>query len=157
MNKEIIADSSKHKLIKSGIEVFKSGSLNSQFISSRIENLDKSSLPVFDIYGKAGNSEFVNTMENIDILGYIKVPGYENCLGWVKVKGDSMSPYLNSGDYVAIKIVDRDLISWGNVYFIVTPETYILRSHNEKYEDMEIPSTSIKCFYAVRGGVIEIQ
>lgn len=146
-------------------------------IGSMLENTktDKGLLPVFDIYGKAGLTEFVNTMDNFEILGYVKVPGYENCLGWVKVKGDSMSPYLNSGDMVAIRLVDRNLISWGNVYFIVfngefAPEpmikyvrkgkeknTFILRSHNEKYEDMEVNGDAIKNFYAVRGGVIEIQ
>lgn len=178
IKKDIVADSFKHKVAKANLDIFKEDFVSDKptIYKPKISlNPQNGSLPVYDVYGRAGKAELFNTMDNIDVLGYIKVPGYENCLGWVKVKGDSMSPYLNSGDYIALKQVDIAFINWGNVYFIVftgdltpepmvkyvrksnKPDYIVLRSHNEKYEDMEIPLHSVRAIYAVRGGVIEIQ
>lgn len=165
INKGRIADSFKHKLSNAGVNVF----------DLPVKQAKQVGLPVFDIYGRAGKSSLVNTMENSETTAYVSVPGYEDCLGWVRVKGDSMSPYLNSGDFIALKKVNLDMVLYGHVYFIEfsgdfapepvvkyirkgsTPDYITLRSHNEKYEDTEIPKKSIKDIYAVRGGIIEIQ
>lgn len=78
----------------------------------------KGALPVYDIYASAGQTSLVETMEKQLITNYVSVPGYEDCLGWVRVKGDSMSPFLNSGDYIALKKIDIQMIFYGHVYFI---------------------------------------
>ncbi len=165
ISKEVIADSFKHKLEKSNINIFDK--------SVKIDNSIKK--PVFDIYGRAGFTSLTNTMDNFQITNYVSVPGYEDCIGWIRVKGDSMSPFLKSGDYIALKRVNIDMIFFGHVYFIefngeFAPEPVVkyirksqtkgfwtLRSHNDKYEDTDIPISSVKAVYTVKGGVIEIQ
>lgn len=167
-----IAESFKFKLTKFGFNVFEQ---TIQEPKTEYATKTKFGLPVFEIYGRAGKSSLVNTMENAEAINYVSVPGYEDCIGWVRVKGDSMSPFLNSGDYIALKRVSPEMVFFGHVYFIEfggefapepvikylrkgsTPDKWILRSHNDKYEDTEIPKSAVKAVYSVRGGIIEIQ
>lgn len=169
-----LSDSFRHKLLKSGINPFEDLNISNENSRDTI-NISKQGLPLFDIYGRAGKTSLINTMENTHIENYVSVPGYEDCIGWVRVKGDSMAPFLNSGDYIALKRVDIHMILYGHVYFIefsgeFAPEPVVkyirkgsnkefwtLRSHNDKYEDTEIPIGSVKAVFTVRGGVIEIQ
>lgn len=131
--------------------------------------------PVYDLWGHAGISSLVNVMENTRILYHVSVPGYEDCVAWVKVKGDCMNPILKNGDHVALKKTDNKNIFWGRIYFIefkgdfpAEPEIkyiyqgkdknhWILRSENkEKYHDVEINHNEmVREVYRVKGGVVE--
>lgn len=191
LKQEVIADSFKMKLLKSKVDVFdkpldksrkfdmvedRSGIYTTE-VPVNLPSVDIKTkiLPVFDIYGHAGRTSLVNTMEEVPIIAYVQVPGYEDCLGWVRVKGDCMAPFLKNGDYVALKKADKDNIAWGRAYFIIfggenplenevkyirkgkDKAHWILRSHDEeKYEDQDILIELVKAVYRVRGGIIDI-
>jgi hypothetical protein len=144
-------------------------------IKSSLEALGIKSLPVFDVYGHAGTTTYVNTMEDAQIINYIKVPGFEDCLGWIRVKGDCMAPFLKNGAHVALKQSDMNNVSYGSAYFILfngdfprEPEIkyirkgkdkdhWLLRSHDSKnYEDQDIPIALIRTIYRVRGRIDDI-
>jgi len=146
-----------------------------EMIEQKVGNDRIKSLPVFDVYGHAGKTTLVNTMEEAHIINYVKVPGYEDCMGWVRVKGDCMAPFLKNGDYIAVKKADINNIAWGRAYFILfggefplepevkyirkgkDPEHWILRSHDlDKYEDQEVSTRLVSAVYRVRGGIIDI-
>lgn len=189
INRNEIGDSFKRKLSLINVEIFDKtydrkiemvddgqGIYTSE-VAIRLPSVDIKTriLPVFDIYGHAGRTSLVNTMEDAPILAYVQVPGYEDCLGWVRVKGDCMAPFLKNGDYVALKKADKENIAWGRAYFIIfggdnplenevkyirkgkDEKHWILRSHDEeKYEDQDIHRDLIKAVYRVRGGIIDI-
>lgn len=130
--------------------------------------MGRDTLPVFDTYGRAGRPELVNAQENVNILEYITVPGYSDCVGWVKVKGSSMSGLIEDGEYVAIKIATKDRVLYSQVYYIVfggdfPPEPIIkyirkgsskdywtLRSHNPNWEDVEVKISDIQSVFMVK-------
>lgn len=189
IGREEIGDSFKRKLSLNNVDVFdklsdkrinmvedRSGIYTTE-VPVNLPSVDIKTkiLPVFDIYGHAGRTSLVNTMEEVPIIAYVQVPGYEDCLGWVRVKGDCMAPFLKNGDYVALKKADKDNIAWGRAYFIIfggenplenevkyirkgkDKAHWILRSHDEeKYEDQDILIELVKAVYRVRGGIIDI-
>lgn len=131
-------------------------------------------LPVYDIQVVAGKNSLVNTTDYEYIIGWARVPGFEDCIGAVKTRGDSMAPIIKTNSEVFIRpAVSKKLIEWGSMYVVVfggdmpphpmlkyvrkgpDSRTVILRSHNEKYEDMEVALDDIMCLYPARAGIIE--
>ena len=77
----------------------------------------------------------------------------------VRVSGDSMSPVIHNGDYVALRELSNiEQIFWGQIYVVLLddyrlikflrrhpdPAKVILRSANPDYDDMEISRTDIR-------------
>lgn len=130
-------------------------------------------VPVFDVDVFAGNVSLVNTTLDEGIIGWARMPGYEDCIGWVRARGDSMAPLIKSNDFVAVlPQVNKKYILWGGMYIItfegeMAPHPMIkyvhqgegniiiLRSLNSKYSDMKVAIEDIKAFYPTRAGVIE--
>ncbi|WP_302064141.1 S24 family peptidase, partial [uncultured Duncaniella sp.] len=82
----------------------------------------------------------------------------------VKVRGDSMSPRINNGGYVAIRpIRDPRNIFWGQIYVVQLdeyrlikyirrhndPDMVILHSDNPAYDDMDVDRRDIRALYIV--------
>lgn len=130
-------------------------------------------VPVFDVDVFAGNTSLVNTTADEAIIGWARMPGYEDCIGWVRARGDSMTPLIKPNDLIAVlPQVNKKYILWGSMY-IVTFEgdmaphpmikyvhegngnIIILRSLNTKYSDMKISIDDIKALYPTRAGIIE--
>lgn len=126
-------------------------------------------LPIYDITAKAGIPYLVNTLDDVQIIDYFSIPGFRDCIGFVQVAGDSMSGFVEDGEYIAIKPASFDGIFWGSAYFIVfggdiaqeplikyiregEDGGLILRSHNyQNYPDMKVSKTKILSIFTVKG------
>ena len=77
----------------------------------------------------------------------------------VKVSGDSMSPVIRNGDYIAVReLSNTRQIYWGQIYVVLLddyrmvkyirrhtdPQLVILRSENPNYDDIEVPRSDIR-------------
>ena len=99
--------------------------------------------------------------------GYISFPNIRGAQAWVDISGKSMSPLIDPGDVIAIKLVEdwQTNILYGEVYALVT-EQYrtvkrIRRSErdgwirlvpeNPDYDPQDIPASSIIALYQVLG------
>ena len=52
---------------------------------------------------------------------YIDYEHFNDCDAYIQVVGDSMYPAYSSGEIIAVKrIMNFDVIQWGEVYFIIT-------------------------------------
>lgn len=128
-------------------------------------------LPIYNITAKAGVPYLVNTLDDVQIIDYISMPGFRDCVGFIQVSGDSMSGFVEDGEYIAIKPASFDGIFWGSAYYVifnhaenVTQEpvvkylregddgSLILRSHNyQHYPDMKMTKKQILSIFTVKG------
>lgn len=121
-------------------------------------------IPVYDIDVTAGCLELSREVTSDRIIGSINMPSLRRDCIIVRVNGDSMSPTIADGAFVAIRpITDPTCIFWGQIYVIVTddfrmvkymrrhpdPNMVILRSDNQDYDDMEVPREKIRRLYIV--------
>lgn len=122
-------------------------------------------VPFYDIDVSAGSIAFFSdNLEEPDY--YINMPDFSDCDFIVPVYGYSMKPIINNGDKIACKeIQERSFFNYGEVYLVVTDEQrmvkrlrkakeegYItLSSHNEDYDDIEIPVNKILKLFIVKG------
>ena len=71
----------------------------------------------------------------------------------VRVSGDSMSPVIRNGDYIAVReLTNLRQIFWGQIYVVILddyrmvkyirhhddPALVILRSENKRYDDISV-------------------
>lgn len=123
-------------------------------------------VPVLDAEFSAGTLKSIEQVRNnAKVLAWLNIPEVRGCDYIIRVRGDSMADVMNDRDYVGIKrIYDLDVIPPGHAYAIITDELelvkylrkgstedlLLVRSHNEIYEDFELPKNKIKQLYAVR-------
>jgi transcriptional regulator with XRE-family HTH domain len=120
-------------------------------------------VPVYDTEFSLGFNEKIK--ESPSILGYINLAAFKGCDAIVRAKGESMARYINNNDWIGIKrIYDFDVINYGNPYGIVTkelemikylkkgksPDTYLLKCENEKFEDFEIKKSKVLELYLIK-------
>lgn len=128
-------------------------------------NQDGRGRPVYNAIATAGSTTLFNNNDEL-IIGYIDLPAFNDCLGWVRVTGDSMYPKYRAGDYIALKeLEDMAVIPYGHVFYIITndqkmlkyvrrsakKETIILRSENKDYDDIDLPMSKVIKLYRVKG------
>lgn len=109
--------------------------------------------PVYDVDVTAGGNLRSAAFTQEHLIGAINIPSISKECSIVRVSGDSMSPVIMNGDFIAIREVsNKSQIFWGQIYVIVLedyrmvkyilkhndPEKAILRSENNAYDDMEI-------------------
>lgn len=116
--------------------------------------------PVYDIDVTAGNLPRSMMFADELITGYINLPdALSPQCRVVRVSGDSMSPVIRSGDYIAVReLTNFRQIYWGQIYVVLLddyrlvkyirrhsdPEKLILRSENKRYDDMEVHRSEIR-------------
>ena len=116
--------------------------------------------PVYDIDVTAGALPRAQMFADELVVGHINLPDIisPNCR-IVRVSGDSMSPVIRNGDYIAVReLSNSNHIFWGQIYVVMLddfrlvkyvrrhtdPNLVILRSENPNYDDMEISRFDIR-------------
>lgn len=99
----------------------------------------------------------------------VQMPKYANATLWCNATGHSMEPEINSGDVIALKLIeDSSFLLTGDLYAIVTTNGlrtikrlgkgrdenhYRLIPTNKDYEEQEIPKKMILKVYKVLGNL----
>lgn len=119
--------------------------------------------PVYDVDVTAGCVPLSRMLTREHVIGSVRLPGLSPLTPLIPVSGDSMEPVIRSGNYVAIREVSVDTISWGYIYVVILedyrlvkyvrrhpdPGKVILHSANPNYDDMEIRRSDILGLYLV--------
>lgn len=119
---------------------------------------------VYDLDVTAGGMTRDRMFADEQVIGTIKMPAIHPDCCIVRVSGDSMSPVIGNGDLIAIREVrNPNLIFWGQIYVVLLDDyrmvkyvrrhpdasMVILRSENERYDDIEIPKSEIRDLFLV--------
>jgi len=126
-------------------------------------------VPYYDIDATAGNVSIFNEDKTEYIKQYISVPAFADCDMFINISGNSMYPKYCSGELIAIKkIEDREVISFGEAYLIVTKEQrllkyihkgkdkdhWVLKSENTTFDEFDINHTKkVLHVYIVKGKI----
>ncbi len=120
--------------------------------------------PVYDIDVTAGCRSLTSVFGEIYPVGQVNLPEIPDNCCLVKVRGDSMSPRIMPGGYVAIRqVMDMRNIFWGQIYVVELdelrlvkfvrrhsdPDKIILHSENPAYDDMDVSRDDIRSMYIV--------
>ena len=121
-----------------------------------------------NVDGSMGDTTFCDEPDERTCLKMV-IPGYEDCTHAVNVWGDSMSPLIESGQIIVMKLWEESFFDWGNIYFIVTKGGYRttkrvypsdregfvqLRSENAaKHPPFEIERADIARCFLVKGWI----
>lgn len=132
---------------------------------------DGEGIPVFDIDVAAGVTEMSMAFTRENMIGKLNFPNLNPEWVVVRAKGDSMTPIINNGGYVAfLPVSDKENILWGQIYVVVmenrrvvkyvrrheNPAKIILKSANPAYDDIDIPLDEVHSLYVVER-IINIQ
>ena len=120
----------------------------------------KRGTPVYDIDVTAGYLPQARMFTDDQIVGYVDLPDMTSSqCRIVRVSGDSMSPVIRNGDYIAVReLSNLRQIFWGQIYVVILddyrmvkyirrhddPSMVILRSENKRYDDMIIYREEIR-------------
>jgi SOS-response transcriptional repressor LexA len=127
-----------------------------------LPNNSNISTPIYDIDATCGIE--IRDYRDEKIIGWIDIPSINKEAIIIKASGDSMKPVIKDGSMIAIReIKSWDIIVFGQIYLIVTPEyrllkyirkskdsnIVILKSANEEFDDIELPKTQITKLFLV--------
>lgn len=125
------------------------------------------SIPLYDIDIDAGTvARVIDDANNIPVIGWLYLKDTPNTTGLlgVRARGDSMATFIHGGDMMLIrKLKNFDFIPPGQAYVVIseelavvkyirngsTPESWVLRSHNDIYEDFEVKRSDVKHLFIV--------
>lgn len=122
------------------------------------------STPLYDVDVTAGGVELSRIFASDNINGYVDIPGLNSGAVLVRVSGDSMTPLVPDGAYIAIRRVSLSSpIVWGHVYVVVTDDYRMvkrirknsntgcvtLHSENPQYDDIDMPLDEIREIFIV--------
>lgn len=127
-------------------------------------------IPMYKSEAAAGFGLASFNVSDSDIEGYYKIKDFFNASFMLRVRGKSMEPLYNSGDIVAVRIVeDVRFVEWGKPYLIGTnsmglllkrlnpsdnEETVLAISDNkDNFPPFEIPKDDINGLAQVLGVV----
>lgn len=79
---------------------------------------DIQTVPIYDSVATLGLVEVFNGTENGNVLDYLSIPNLPKSDGAIFMTGDSMYPILKSGDIVALKIIHKSDIIYGEMHYI---------------------------------------
>lgn len=145
----------------------------------RVQNFENKSdgkhterqVPLYDMEATAG---FVSIYKDYSQVAenYLSIPNLPPVDGAIYVRGDSMSPLIESGDIVIFqKVQNPGNILWGNIYIVsyflegdeYTVLKYIkrsplsghirLESFNTRYDPQDIPTYSIVALALVKASI----
>ncbi len=124
----------------------------------------RTGVPVYDIDVTAGCAELSRMFTDDRIVGVVDLPQLNRSCRIVRVNGDSMSPVIMNGGFIAIRpLSEQRNIFWGQIYVIVMEDyrmvkylrrhsdndKVILHSANPNYDDMEVMKGDIIDLYLV--------
>lgn len=134
--------------------------------------LDSQLIPLYELEATAGiRGQFISQSQQP--LERIYIPNLSACDGAMFVRGDSMTPYISSGDIILFKQVKNipDGIFWDNIYLIsfsLAGEDHLavkfvrksdeagyvtLKSFNPEHKPQDIPIASIQALAIVKAAV----
>lgn len=121
--------------------------------------------PVYNIDATCGDLSRPIVFADEHIIGHVNLPNVSPTAAIIRANGDSMEPHIKDGDWIAVREVKNlGEIFYGQVYLVITDEYrllkylrkdedeqhyVILRSENEKYDDMRLAKTSIRHLFIV--------
>lgn len=162
INKIIINLGVSKTWLKDGSDVpfakYSSGSVPSLVIDADALKSMKGT-PVYDIDVTAGGMARSMMFADEYIVGAVNMPNISPDCRIVRVSGDSMSPVICNGDYIAVReLSNMSQIFWGHIYVVVLDDyrmvkyirkhtdsdKVILRSENPRYDDMEVSRSDIR-------------
>ena len=135
---------------------------------------DIQTIPIYDTTATLGLVEIFEGSESGNILNYVSIPNLPKSDGAIFMTGDSMYPLLKSGDIVALKIINKLDIIYGEMYYVeyygedgdmefkaikyvkksVLGNDYIqLVSYNQHHEPKDIYLSRIKTIAIVNASV----
>lgn len=102
-----------------------------------IYDLNKGLVPLYRSEAAAGFGLANFNVSDSDIDGYYRIKDFFNASFMLRVRGKSMEPLYNSGDIVAVRVVDDvKFIEWGKPYLIGTNSMgLLLKRLNPSDED----------------------
>lgn len=122
-------------------------------------------VPVYDIDVMAGTGELSLLFTDDRVIGRVAMPDMRDDAAIVRVSGDSMTPVIKEGAYIAIRPVsETSYIFWGRIYVILLddyrlvkylrkhptdPDMVVLRSANPDYDDMDVARADIRRLFLV--------
>jgi len=135
----------------------------------RVEEIDTTGkVPYYDIDVTAGNVQLFQENNQMP-ADYFTVPKEIQDVDFCfKVRGDSMYDKILPGAIVFVKqIVDISVIEYGQVFVVITEEQrmvkyvrrhltnpdemFVLKSHNNHYDDIDLPKDKITNLLLVKG------
>ena len=116
--------------------------------------------PVYDVNASCGDGNLPMEFLDEHIIGYVNMPNVSKSASIIRANGDSMSPAINDGDFIAVReVTDMEDIFYGQVYLVLTSEyrmvkyirkyepdedNYVLlRSENPNYDDIKMKKSKI--------------
>jgi phage repressor protein C with HTH and peptisase S24 domain len=123
------------------------------------------SLPIYELSVLGSEDELDRVFKQENIIGYVTMPQLSHNWAVVQAQGNSMSPVIESGAYLAFLPENEfPLISWGEIYIVVmqnrrmvkyvrraeNPDKIILKSANDEYDPMEVDKDKIVAMYPVK-------
>ncbi len=168
INKIVINMGVSKNWLKDGTDVpfakYSSGSVPSLVIDES-ELKSMKGTPVYDIDVTAGGMNRSMMFADEHIVGAINMPNISADCRIVRVSGDSMSPVICNGDFIAVReLTNMSQIFWGHIYVVVLDDyrmvkylrkhpdadKVILRSENPRYDDMEVLRSEIRDLMVVQ-------
>lgn len=125
-------------------------------------------VPYFDVDVTAGNVQLFQDSKEVPVDYYSVPKEIQDVDFCFKVRGDSMYDKILPGAIVFVKqITDISIIEFGQVFIIITAEQrmvkyvrrhptrpddmVLLRSHNNQYDDIDLPKEKITNLLLVKG------
>lgn len=121
--------------------------------------------PVYDIDATCGDLSRPIVFTEEHIIGHVNLPNVSPNAVIIRANGDSMEPHINDGDWIAVREVNNyNELYYGQAYLVITEELrllkylrkdedeqhyVILRSENERYDDMRLAKSSIRHLFIV--------
>lgn len=150
-----------------GVMVKSTNAANAHKFESPVINY-KSGVPYYDEDFELGFNEIgFPSSENPQFL--VQMPKFKNATLWCNATGDSMKPEINSGDVIALQLIeDPSFLLYGDLYAIVTKNglrtikrlgksekqnAYKLIPTNKEYDEQDIPMDMILRVFKVLGNL----
>jgi len=121
--------------------------------------------PVYNIDATCGDLSRPIVFTEEHIIGHVNLQNVSPTAAIIRANGDSMEPHIKDGDWIAVReVFNLKEIYYGQVYLVITDEYrmlkylrkdkdeqhyVILRSENEKYDDIRLAKTSIRNLFIV--------
>ena len=133
---------------------------DTRIVTQPSATMAKRGTPVYDIDVTAGYQPQARMFTDDQIVGFVDLPDMTSSqCRIVRVSGDSMSPVIRNGDYIAVReLSNLRQIFWGQIYVVqlddfrlvkyvrrhTDPNMVVLRSENPNYDDMDVPRSDIR-------------